>query len=477
MPHPSSLYPPAPTDASDTIGTIVGGLHASAYQRAPGATREILELSLLPRFLRGIVALLFIFLLTITAICIWVPWQQTAPGYGRVIAFTPLERQQVIEAPVKGRVDEWLIREGERVDAGQPLVRLADNDPQYLERLQAEELTLIEQRDAAARKVTAYQAKLDNVFAAREREIATVEAKIRQHEDKILYEQQSIQAERASLRTDELNLKRIQELRKEGLVSVRDEELALLKVETSRTKLESARAMLRIGQSALAAERAYLEKVRNDTAAKIAEAEAQLQDATSSEAKSRAELLKVRVRLTRQQAQVVSAPRAGTVLRLLAADNAQQIKEGDPLLVLVPDTDNRAVELWVSGMDMPLIQPNSKVRLQFEGWPALQFSGWPSVAVGTFGGIVAFVDALDDGKGSFRIVISPDPQDDPWPDAQYLRQGVKAQGWVILSEVSVGYEIWRQINGFPASVPTPPDTSPEKPKKKDKGGSDGDGAK
>lgn len=476
MSHPSGIYAPIPPSDTDSIAPIVGGLHASAQHRTSRASQEILELALIPRILRGVIFILLLFLLTTCAVLIWVPWQQTASGYGRVIAFTPLERQQVIEAPIKGRVDEWLVREGQRVDAGQPLVRLADNDPQYLERLQAEELTLIEQRDAAERKVTAYQAKLDNVTSARDREVATVEAKIRQHEDKILYEQQSIQAERAALRTDEANLKRVQQLRKDGLVSARDEELALLKVETSRTKVESARAMLRIGQSALTAERAYLEKIRNDASAKIAEAEAQLQDATSSEAKSRAELLKLRVRLTRQQAQVVSAPRAGTILRLLVADNAQQIKEGDPLLVLVPDTDQRAVELWVDGMDMPLVQPNAKVRLQFEGWPALQFSGWPSVAVGTFGGVVSFVDALDDGKGRFRVVISPDPDDDPWPDTQYLRQGVKAQGWVLLAEVSIGYEVWRHINGFPASLPTPPDTSPDKPKSKDKkdGGSDGD---
>ena len=36
--------------------------------------------------------------------------------------------------------------------------------------------------------------------------------------------------------------------------------------------------------------------------------------------------------------------------------------------------------------DMPMLQTGRRVRLQFEGWPALQFSGWPSIAVGTFGG-------------------------------------------------------------------------------------------
>jgi membrane fusion protein, adhesin transport system len=470
-PPPLAARPPLRALPPHTsITDAVEAIQRAASADAGDSAKDILRLSRMPTLLRVTTAFLIALLIALSFSLTSVPWQQTASGYGRVIAFTPLERQQILEAPIKGRVETWLVREGQRVSAGEPLVRLIDNDPQYLERLQAEELTLIEQRDAAERKVIAYQSKLDNVTLSRDREVSSVEAKIRQHEDKILYEQQSIQAERAALRTDEANLKRVQELRREGLVSVRDEELAQLKVETSRTKVESARAMLRIGQGALQAERAYLEKIRNDADAKIAEAQAQYEDATSSEAKTRAELLKLRVRVTRQQAQVVSAPRAGTILRLLVSDNAQQVKEGDPLLVLVPDTDQRAVELWVDGMDMPLIHPGDHVRLQFEGWPALQFSGWPSVAVGTFGGVVSFIDALDDGKGSFRVVISPDPNDDPWPTSQYLRQGVKAQGWVLLAEVSIGYEIWRHINGFPASLPSPPPHPDDKPKKK--GGAD-----
>ena len=39
-----------------------------------------------------------------------------------------------------------------------------------------------------------------------------------------------------------------------------------------------------------------------------------------------------------------------------------------------------------------------------------------------------------------------------WPDDRWLRQGVRAKGWVLLNEVSLGYELWRQLNGFPPVV-------------------------
>jgi hypothetical protein len=100
-------------------------------------------------------------------------------------------------------------------------------------------------------------------------------------------------------------------------------------------------------------------------------------------------------------------------------------------------------------------RPNIPVRLQFEGWPAVQFVGWPSLSVGTFGGFVKVIDATDDGKGKFRILVKPDPDeetDNPWPNPTSLRQGVRANGWVFLNRVTIGYELWRRLNGFPAVI-------------------------
>jgi hypothetical protein len=113
--------------------------------------------------------------------------------------------------------------------------------------------------------------------------------------------------------------------------------------------------------------------------------------------------------------------------------------------------------MWVDGNDAPLITEGRTVRLQFEGWPALQFVGWPQAARGTFGGRVALIDAHDDGNGQFRVVVQPDPDDvDAWPDGSVLRQGVRANGWVLLEQVSVGYELWRRLNAFPPMLKKSP---------------------
>jgi multidrug resistance efflux pump len=162
----------------------------------------------------------------------------------------------------------------------------------------------------------------------------------------------------------------------------------------------------------------------------------------------------------------IKSPSRGRIQSIRGQAGTRAVKEGDKLFEVVPETDDLAVELNVRGVDAPLIHVGDPVRLQFEGWPAIQFVGWPSVAVGTFAGEVIAVNPTDSGKGIFKIIVGPlqnsqigtsqqpveDRPENTWPDSRYLRQGVRANGWVILKTVPLGYEIWRQLNGFPITL-------------------------
>ena len=71
-----------------------------------------------PRSAR-VLARLLVVLLVVTGLALTVtPWQQNIPGSGRVIAFSPEERLQQIEAAVDGRVVKWHVVEGSRVRRG-----------------------------------------------------------------------------------------------------------------------------------------------------------------------------------------------------------------------------------------------------------------------------------------------------------------------------------------------------------------------
>lgn len=170
----------------------------------------------------------------------------------------------------------------------------------------------------------------------------------------------------------------------------------------------------------------------------------------SKEASALADLNKADINLAQQSTLVMHAPRDGTVVGITAGESATIVKQGQVVATFIPSDTRRAVELFVSGMDAPLIRPGRRLRLQFDGWPAVQFSGWPSVAVGTFGGVVQSVDPAAQPDGRFRILVTENPDgSEPWPDQNFARFGSQVQGWVLLDTVPLGYEWWRRLNGFP----------------------------
>ncbi|MBU6210302.1 MAG: HlyD family efflux transporter periplasmic adaptor subunit [Planctomycetes bacterium] len=361
-----------------------------------------------------------------------VPWQQSVRGSGRVIAFNPLDRRANIEAPVEGRVRRLNVVENQSVRQGDVIAEIQDNDPNLL-------LNLRLQHDAAvARKAAAAQRIIDLDLQIESQELAKPQA--------VDAAQQRVNAEQFVVETNEINARRMEQLLSTGDISRRDWELTKLALDSARANLAAAKAVL--------------ERTARDYDATISSTKASRGLAEADLAAATRDIAAVDIQISKSEQQVVLAPRDGIVLNVAATEGAY-LKPGSPICVLIPQTEERFVEAWIDGMDMPLIAPRgseigsgvgSRVRLQFEGWPAVQFVGWPSVAVGTFGGEVVSIDAVDDGAGRFRIVIRPDPDDAPWPDTQYLRQGVRTKAWVLLRTVPLWQEVWRQLNGFPPVV-------------------------
>ena len=319
-----------------------------------------------PRLMRAIAAILIVGVGAASAFMALTPWVQTTAGAGVVTALNPNDRQQQINALVPGRIDEWYVRDGSVVKAGDPIVRIVDYDPRLIERLEAERAQVLAKREASA----------------------------------------------AALGTAEIDLRRMQDLFNKGLAARREFEQAQIAVQDLRGRL----------------------------------------------AEVEAELTRVDVNLSRQSVQIVTAPRDGVILRVYAGDAATVVNAGQVVASFVPTGIERAVEIFIDGRDVALVKPGAKARLQFEGWPAVQFSGWPSIAIGTFAAEVVAIDPSADASGRFRVLLVERVDDvnpkSRWPDEQYVRFGATARGWILLETVSVGYEVWRQLNNFPPSMPS-----------------------
>lgn len=406
-----------------------------------------------PRGPRRLANLFVVLLLLSMVAMLLLPWQQSVKGTGRVVAYAPLERQQTIDAAISGRIVRWneSIYEGMRVKQGDFLLEICDNDPEYLSRLKDQLKASQQKLDAANQMYAAYAGKVTAYEEAQEKAIEAANKQVEMADQKLAAERQGLIGAQAAELQSRANWQRQQDLNRDGLASKLNLEIAERSFREAESKVKQAEAYVSSAEAELASKQAEAIQKAREAQAKTDTARAEYQKALGEAALAQKELTDIEVKLARQESQVVAAPRDGTILRLLANQGGEMVSAGEPLLVLVPETAERAVEIWLSGNDAPLVTNGRHVRLQFEGWPAVQFAGWPSVAVGTFGGEVVNVDSTDDGKGLFRILVMPE-EGGEWPADRYLRQGVRAQGWVLLNRVSLGYELWRRLNGFPPVV-------------------------
>ncbi len=374
----------------------------------------------------------------------FLPWRQFVAGSGRVIAFNPFDRRINIEAQVSGRVKVLHVTEGQRVKPGDPIVEIQDNDPNLLANLKAQRESIESRRNFGEGRVQSLVAQIT------QQELAKAQA--------IDSAQQRVAGAKIAAETSLLNYNRTQALHSKGLASQRDFELATLSRDSTDADLKSSEAILK--------------RTSNDFDGTIASIQAQQGSASADVANAERDLSVIEVQISQSMRQLVEAPRAGIVLSVAATDGTY-LRPGSLICVIIPETESRFVELMVDGNDMPLIKARkdgntgSLVRVAFEGWPAIQAPGWPNLAIGTFGGEVILVDPTDDGKGKFRVVVAA--VDDTvdrgqgevkvgWPEKErWLRQGVRANARIMLEEVPLWYEVWRQINGFPPVVSGDPD--------------------
>ena len=156
----------------------------------------------------------------------------------------------------------------------------------------------------------------------------------------------------------------------------------------------------------------------------------------------------------------VLAPQDGYINRALQSGLGETLKEGTPIVSIMPSNFDIAVETYISPIDFPLINKGEKVRVWFDGWPSIVFSGWPGVSYGTFGGIIVAKENFISPNGKYRVLIAPDASEKQWP--KELSIGAGTQTLALLDNVPIWFEIWRTLNGFPPNYYTTEESNTDK---------------
>jgi multidrug resistance efflux pump len=256
---------------------------------------------------------------------------------------------------------------------------------------------------------------------------------------------------------------RVVALNLEGLKATRDVEDKKLKLQMAQAKYIAQQNKLLESQNNVLNAELELSRIKASYGDKLSKVKSDLYSAKSLELNNRVEVSKLENSFEnysrRGDLLWVRAPQDGYVNKIYKAGIGESFKEGENLLTITPAQFDLAVETYVRPIDMPLIHLGERVRVQFDGWPAIVFNGWESVSYGTYGAIVVALENDISPNGKYRVMLSPDPEDHPWP--KELRVGSGAMTIALLNDVPIWYEIWRQVNGFPPDFYKPQTSNKE----------------
>ena len=400
-------------------------------------------------WLKGLILFFIIFL--------FLPWTQNIQSNGLVTTRMQENRPQDIQTQIAGRIAKWYVKEGDMVRKGDTILFLSEVkddylDPLLLERTREQATAKRNSIDYYKGKAATTQMQIQAIEKGRELKIQQLKNYLNQLRSKLKAEQAELVAASNDYTFALDQRDRQRKMFQEGLVSqtqLQQRELAYQNSTAKKTVIENKIAQTKqeiennqVEQNSAIQE--YMEKMQKAEGERLSS----LSDANTSLADAAKLDNQAANYQMRNKMYVMTAPQDGQVVQVKKSGIGEIIKDGESIGTVVPaGMSNFAVEVFVRPVDLPLIDRGQKVRLIFDGFPTIVFTGWPEGSYGTFGGeIVAFENTISE-NGMFRVLVTPDRDDKPWP--RQIKVGSGAKSIVLLKNVSIWYELWRNINGFP----------------------------
>lgn len=402
---------------------------------------------------------LAIFLLVVLGVIIlllFMPWTQNIRARGFVTALEPDKRPQTLETVIAGRIEKWYVQEGDYVERGDTIVHISEIkdayfDPQLLSRtedqIRAKEMAV----SSYMEKVKALDNQIDALNKNRRLKIEQTRNKLKQAQFKVESDSIELETAKVDYAIADSQMTRMEQMYRDGLKSLTDLEKRRAKLQETYNKVISASNKLLSSRNDLLNAQMELNTVDNEFRDKLAKAASEKSSTLAMLYDAEATVTKMQNQLSNYSVRTgfyyLTAPQNGYITQAIKTGIGETVKEGEPILTIMPADYQLAVEMFVKPIDLPLMHIGQEVQIQFDGWPAIVFSGWPNSSFGTYSGKVVAIDNFISNNNKYRILITPNPAEAPWPDG--IRVGSGANTMALLKDVPIWYELWRQLNGFP----------------------------
>jgi multidrug resistance efflux pump len=393
---------------------------------------------------------------------LFLPWTQNIKGTGFVTTLKPNQRPQTIHTAIPGRIERWFVQEGDFVKKGDTILFISEIKEDYLDpnlventgkQVQAKEKAVQSYSD----KVKALENQMGAIQSEKNLKVRQAQNKLKQSYLKVQSDSIDFEASKTQLKIAKTQYTRSVNLNKEGLKPLTDVEEKRLKLQETEAKIITKENDYITSKNEVLNATMELNRIRAEYAEKDAKASSDKQTALSVQFDTEAQVNKLKNQYSnykiRNGMYYITAPQDGYINRALQSGIGETLKEGTPVVSIMPYQYDIAVETYIDPMDFPLINKGEKVRVWFDGWPTIVFSGWPDVSFGTFGGVIVAKENFISENGKYRVLIAPDPKDKKWP--KQLSIGAGTQSLALLNDVPIWFEIWRTLNGFPPNFYQP----------------------
>lgn len=408
----------------------------------------------------------------IVLIVLFLPWTQNITGQGQVTTLKPNQRPQTIQSQIPGRIEEWFVNEGDFVNKGDTILRISEIKSEYfddrlLERTNDQIIAKSSSANAYESKVEALSRQITALLNEQKLKYEQTQNKLLQAQLKVESDSIDLEAAKTNIEIAERQFNRTQTLQDEGLKAVKDVEEKRLKLQETQAKLISQENKYLASKNEVINAQIELSRINAEYADKISKAQSDMFTAQSSGFDAKAQVTKLENEYAnyaeRNRLLYVTAPQNGYINKALTGGVGVTFKEGEELVGIMPSDYELAVETYVRPIDLPLLHIGEKVRIQFDGWPAIVFSGWPNASYGTYGAKIVAIENFISANGKYRVLLAPDETDYKWPEA--IRVGSGARTIALLEDVPIWFELWRQINSFPPNYYQPQGTTQNASKK------------
>ena len=419
------------------------------------------------KFLNRIIVVVSI----LTIIALFLPWTQNISGTGFVTTLKPNQRPQTIQTVIGGKIEKWYVKEGDFVNKGDTIIFISEIKEDYLDpNLVQNTKNQVENKTKASAsygsKVGALSLQIQAIENEKKLKLQQAQNKIKQAVLKIKSDSIDLEAVKTQLKIAKTQFNRSVQLNKEGLKPLTDVEEKRLKLQEGEAKIITQENKYLTSKNEFINAKVEINRIIAEYSEKSSKAQSDQFTAMSNQFDTDAQVNKLKNQYAnysiRNGLYYIKAPQSGYVNRALQSGLGENIKEGTPIVSIMPAKYEVAVETYVDPIDLPLIAKGEKIRVWFDGWPTIIFSGWPDMSYGTFGGEIVAIENFISDNGKFRVLIAPDKKEDKWP--KQISIGSGAQTLALLNNVPVWFEIWRTLNGFPPNY-YKPNTKTEKEKK------------